>query len=142
MKFHDSYRCGLCHGEFQPADLIVHSPIYGDSDGVFHNSCARNVDRLMKEHGTNDIAHLVYPERSRESRTKTRTYESPSHYLEKFALSLTLLQWFHDVDEREPIYGVNVDLWERIRQLDAQRFEEKGVSALCIDQTDVQIADD
>lgn len=123
-------RCGLCREGFVPNELIVRSPIYGDGDTVFHNSCGRNIDRLMKEHGTNDISHLVYPERSQQSRTLTRTYESPSHYLEKFELSLLLLQWYYDVDERAPIYGVNIELWERLFQLDTSRFNKKGVSAL------------
>lgn len=129
MSYHKR-SCGLCHNPFTPAELIVHSPIYGDTDGVFHNSCARNVERLIEERGTNDISHIIYPERSQQARTQTRTYESPSHYLEKFALSLLLLQWYYDVDERAPIYGVNVELWEQLYQLDSQRFEEKGITAL------------
>lgn len=123
-------QCGLCHESFVPAELVVHSSIYGDAETVFHDSCARNVERLIKKHGTNDISHIVYPERSHQSRTLTRTYESPSHYLEKFALSLMLLQWYYDVDERAPIHGFNIDLWEQLQQLDSKRFEEKGVSIL------------
>jgi hypothetical protein len=57
-----SNRCGLCHTGFLPWDVICDSPIYRDRRGAFHSECLRKVDAIIEEAGTNDVAHLVYPE--------------------------------------------------------------------------------
>lgn len=54
--------CSLCHLPFHPADVVCHSPIFGDHKGVFHKPCLTRVEAIMEEEGTNDIGFLLYPD--------------------------------------------------------------------------------
>jgi hypothetical protein len=67
----NNLRCDLCHIGFRSFDTIYESPVFGDRGGVFHVECAEHVEAIIREEGTNAIAHILCPgRRTADEKTK------------------------------------------------------------------------